>query len=297
MSGAPKAARHRARYTCTVLTAFLVSASFSGRSLLGSAAQSARTRFTHRLPGVAAPALVGVAAAFAAVSGPAAGPAAAQGSAHTKAATAAARQSGATAAQLLSVSAPTARHNRALPARYAVKPGDTLSAIAAHLYKDPDFWPVLYWANRGQIRYANEIAVGQVLVVPAKPAKAPAPPSALGPAAPPAQAGSTPQAGSTQGTNGQATSAQAAPTQSAGTSSGGDGSFQQCVIARESGGDSQVMNSSGHYGLYQFSSSAWSEYGGNPADFGNASVAEQNQVFDNAIAAGGQSAWSAYDGC
>ena len=47
------------------------------------------------------------------------------------------------------------------------------------------------------------------------------------------------------------------------------------------------MNSSGHYGLYQFSSSTWSAYGGNPADFGNASVAEQNQVFNNAIAAGG----------
>ena len=30
---------------------------------------------------------------------------------------------------------------------------------------------------------------------------------------------------------------------------------------------------------------------------GNASVAEQNQVFANALAAGGQSNWSAYDGC
>ena len=69
------------------------------------------------------------------------------------------------------------------------------------------------------------------------------------------------------------------------------------MIASESGGNSQVMNSSGHYGLYQFSSSTWAEYGGNPADFGDASVAEQNQVFDNAIAAGGQSNWSAYDGC
>jgi hypothetical protein len=57
------------------------------------------------------------------------------------------------------------------------------------------------------------------------------------------------------------------------------------------------MNSSGHYGLYQFSSSTWAEYGGNPADFGDASASEQNQVFDNAIAAGGQSNWSAYDGC
>ena len=69
------------------------------------------------------------------------------------------------------------------------------------------------------------------------------------------------------------------------------------MVARESGGNSQVMNSSGHYGLYQFSASTWAEYGGNPASFGNASVAEQNQVFANALAAGGQSNWSAYDGC
>ena len=57
------------------------------------------------------------------------------------------------------------------------------------------------------------------------------------------------------------------------------------------------MNSSGHYGLYQFSSGTWAAYGGNPACFGNASVAEQNQVFNNAIAAGGQSNWAPYDGC
>jgi Transglycosylase-like domain len=83
---------------------------------------------------------------------------------------------------------------------------------------------------------------------------------------------------------------------SAATYSGG-GSFQSCVIARESGGNAQVMNSSGHYGLYQFSYATWVAYGGSPASFGHASVAEQNQVFNNAIAAGGQSNWSAYDGC
>lgn len=85
------------------------------------------------------------------------------------------------------------------------------------------------------------------------------------------------------------------PSQS-GAYSGG-GSFQACVIAAESGGNSQVMNPSGHYGLYQFSASTWAEYGGNPADFGDASVAEQNQVFDNAIAAGGESNWAPYDHC
>jgi hypothetical protein len=75
------------------------------------------------------------------------------------------------------------------------------------------------------------------------------------------------------------------------------GSFGACVIARESGGQSQVMNSSGHYGLYQFSASTWAEYGGSSADFGHASAAEQNQVFATALASGGQSNWSAYDGC
>ena len=63
------------------------------------------------------------------------------------------------------------------------------------------------------------------------------------------------------------------------------------------GGQAQVMNASGHYGLYQFSASTWAAYGGSPADFGHASVSEQNQVFGNAIASGGQSNWSAYDGC
>jgi hypothetical protein len=59
--------------------------------------------------------------------------------------------------------------------------------------------------------------------------------------------------------------------QAAGSDSGGAGSsFQQCVISRESGGNAQVMNSSGHYGLYQFSASTWAAARGNPADFGHA---------------------------
>ena len=79
---------------------------------------------------------------------------------------------------------------------------------------------------------------------------------------------------------------------------GSYGGFQSCVIARESGGNSQVMNSSQHYGLYQFSYSTWVAYGGNPGDFGHASVSEQNQVFGNAMATpGGASNWSPYDGC
>jgi LysM repeat protein len=196
---------------------------------------------------------------------------------------------------LLSAVRPAA-HKAAHPASYTVKSGDTLSAIAKRVYKSPDYWPVLYWANHHVIRYANEIEVGQVLKVPAKPAKVPAPPSALGPAPAPAPAPVSSAAAPASAAPAQAAPAQAEPAQATGTYSGGSG-FQACVIAAESGGNSQVMNSSGHYGLYQFSSSTWSSYGGNPADFGNASVSEQNQVFNNAVAAGGASNWAPYDGC
>jgi LysM repeat protein len=280
MSGAPKAARIPCPMAHPMQAAFLVSATPSGRSPLGSPAKHARPRFARRLPVVAAPALFGVAAAFALANAPAATAAQAPAQ-HTavKAATAAVR--------LDSVVSPAAK--KAAPAKYTVKSGDSLSAIAQRIYRNPAYWPVLYWANHSKIRYANVIQVGQELTVPAKPAKIPGAPSVLGPSAPaPVPAAVT--------TPAPVTDAASVPVQSAGTYSG-SGAFQSCVIARESGGNSQVMNSSGHYGLYQFSSSTWAAYGGNPADFGNASVAEQNQVFNNAIAAGGQSNWSAYDGC
>lgn len=77
----------------------------------------------------------------------------------------------------------------------------------------------------------------------------------------------------------------------------GSSSMQQCIISRESGGNPNAMNASGHYGLYQFSYSTWVGSGGNGADFGHASVAEQNQVFARAVAARGYSDWTPYDGC
>ena len=181
--------------------------------------------------------------------------------------------------------------NPSRPARYTVRSGDSLSAIAGKVYHKQNAWTVLYWANRGTIHWANMISEGQVLKVPALPAKIPAAPSQLGPAPAPAPApAAAPAAASTS------TSAPARATVS-GSYSGASGSYQACVIARESGGNSQVMNSSGHYGLYQFSSSTWAAYGGSSSDFGHASVAEQNRVFNNAMAQGGQSNWSPYDGC
>ena len=238
--------------------AFLVSACYSGRSPLGSPAKHARPRFARRLPVAAAPALFGVAAAFALANAPAAS--AAQAPAHAAASPTAASHSGAAVTRLDSVIRPAAKKTAAAPAKYTVKSGDTLSDIAKRVYHNPAYWPVLYWANHSQIKYANIIEVGQKLTVPAKPAKVPAAPSVLGPAAPvPVSTTSAPV------TYGESAPVYSAPTQAASTYTG-SGSFQSCVIAAESGGNSQVMNSSGHYGLYQFSSSTWAAYGGNPAE-------------------------------
>lgn len=189
--------------------------------------------------------------------------------------------------------APKGKHHRTESTKYIVKSGDTLASIAQHLYASGDYWPVLYWANHASIKYASQIQVGQALSVPSKPAKIPDAPQDLAPAAPTVRTLSSGQ-GSASSSSSSSSSASTAKTS---TYSGSSGSYQACVIARESGGNPQVMNSSGHYGLYQFSASTWAAYGGNPADFGHASVAEQNQVFNNAIAAGGQSNWSPYDGC
>lgn len=200
-------------------------------------------------------------------------------------------------------------HGHATATKYTVQSGDTLSSIAGRFYQNTAYWPAIYWANHGQIRYANDIEAGQVLTIPAKSARIPRVPSSLAPApaanTAPATAtadsadgaAGTTQAPPTQTAPAQTAPAQAAPTSGGGTATAGSSAFQQCVISRESGGNSQAWNAGGYYGLYQFSASTWAEYGGNPADFGNASAAQQNQVFDNAMAAGGQSNWSAYDGC
>jgi LysM repeat protein len=193
-------------------------------------------------------------------------------------------QAGISPAQLFAAVRKTSGTTTSRPARYTVRSGDSLSAIAGKVYHKQNAWPVLFWANRDKVHWANMLGEGQVLKVPALPAKLPAAPSQLGPAPAPAAA--------------PAATSGSAPAQAtaSGTYSGGGG-FASCVIARESGGNSQVMNSSGHYGLYQFSASTWQAYGGSAGDFGHASVSEQNRVFNNAMAQGGQSNWSPYDGC
>jgi cell envelope opacity-associated protein A len=252
--------------------------------------KSSQFHISNRLPYAAAPALLGMAAAIT-LSAQTASPASA--AAITPRVTSAGQSSQITAAELVAAIHPVAarpagKHRAGQARKYTVRTGDTLSAIARKLYRDPDAWPVLYWANRDKIRWADSVEAGQVLTVPVKPARIPAAPSQLAPAPAPAPV----QAAQT----GSEAQTVAAEPQAASTYSG-SGSFQSCVIAAESGGNSQVMNSTGHYGLYQFSASTWAAYGGDPAEFGDATVAEQNQVFDNAMAAGGASNWAPYDGC
>ncbi len=216
-----------------------------------------------------------------------------------------ARPDGLSPAELLSITQRLGKHaaGAAKSVTYTVRSGDSLSAIAGRVYHQQADWPAIYWANHSKIRWADEIEIGQVLKIPAKPAKIPSAPSASGPSASgpsaPAQAGASATYAPVQATVAVAAPSYSNASYSNASYSGGTpgGSFGACVVARESGGNSQVMNASGHYGLYQFSASTWAAYGGSPGSFGSASVAQQNQVFANALAAGGQSNWSAYDGC
>jgi hypothetical protein len=257
---------------------------------LGCRSKSKRSQISRRLTTAAAPALAGVAAVLCFSPQAQASPRATHVTVGQAIATQTPGRMGQSPAELLSASRPAAAGKPGQPAKYTVRPNDSLSVIAGRVYHDQAAWPVIYWANRSQIRWANDITPGQVLQIPAKPARIPSAPGQLGPA-PVVAAAPVASVGTAQ------TAAPAyAPAQAATTYSG-NGGFASCVIARESGGNAQAWNPNGHYGLYQFSASTWAAYGGNPGSFGNASVAQQNQVFNNAMAAGGQSNWSPYDGC
>ena len=113
---------------------------------------------------------------------PAPAHAAAQPAAVTQAATVAdaLSHSGMSPAELFSALRPSAP--AAPAASYTVRSGDSLSKIAGKVYHKQGAWPVLYWANRNKVHWANMLGEGQVLKVPALPAKIPAAPSQLGPA-------------------------------------------------------------------------------------------------------------------
>ncbi len=69
-----------------------------------------------------------------------------------------------------------------------------------------------------------------------------------------------------------------------------------CIRNAEEGG-SYAWGPGNGGGAYQFLLSTWERYGGAASAYGVAGPAYQDQIFDNAIAAGGASNWTAYDGC
>jgi hypothetical protein len=69
-----------------------------------------------------------------------------------------------------------------------------------------------------------------------------------------------------------------------------------CIRNAEEGG-SYAWGPGNGGGAYQFLLSTWEHYGGSASMFGAAGPAYQDQIFDNAIAAGGASNWTNYDGC
>ena len=198
-----------------------------------------------------------------------------------------------------------------------VRSGDTLSSISQREFGNATSWPALWWANRHSVHNPSMIQVGERLQVPNShkvkpwltraaltaipaPAPAPAPTPVAVPAAAPAAPSGTGTSAAPSGTGTSAapsgTGTSAAPVQAT-SYAGASGSFQSCVIQRESGGNASAVNaSSGAGGLYGFLPSTWQSLGfsGLPE---NASVAQQNAAFAKEYAQSGSAAWSAYDGC
>ncbi len=89
------------------------------------------------------------------------------------------------------------------------------------------------------------------------------------------------------------------PPPSSPPSSGGDAAHSAlgiCIRNAEEGG-SYAWGPGNGGGAYQFLLGTWETYGGAASEYGVAGPAYQDQIFDNAIAAGGASNWTAYDGC
>ncbi|MGD0374641.1 MAG: hypothetical protein ABSB01_08700 [Streptosporangiaceae bacterium] len=86
------------------------------------------------------------------------------------------------------------------------------------------------------------------------------------------------------------------PTPSSGGGDAASSSLGICIRNAEEGG-SYAWGPGNGGGAYQFQLGTWENYGGAASEFGVAGPAYQDQIFDNAIAAGGASNWTDYDGC
>jgi hypothetical protein len=171
------------------------------------------------------------------------------------------------------------------PASYTVRPGDSLSAIAAHAYGSAADWPAVWWANRHQVANPNVVAAGQRLRLPASgrvPAWMARAALAATPSTAPAAPVSAPQAGPS------------APVQAAALVSASSGGANWSAIAAcESGGNWSANTGNGFYGGLQFTEQTWLAYGGGQyaSSPNQASASQQIAVAERVMAGQGIGAW------
>jgi LysM repeat protein len=176
---------------------------------------------------------------------------------------------------------PAAAHG---PGSYTVRPGDTLSAIAARAYGSAAGWPAIWWANRRQVPDPDMITAGQRLALPGSDqvppwlARAALAAAAAARPAPAAPAGAAP----------------AAPAQASSPAPASSGGVNWSAIAAcESGGNWAANTGNGFYGGLQFTEQTWlANGGGRYASSANlATPAQQIAVAQRVVAGQGIGAW------
>jgi Transglycosylase-like domain/LysM domain len=179
---------------------------------------------------------------------------------------------------------PAAAHHG--PGSYTIRPGDTLSQLAARAYGSGADWPAIWWANRRQVPDPDLITTGQRLALPSSHqvppwlARAARAATAAAPPVPAAPAG--------------ATTAPAAPGQAPGAAPASSGGVNWPAIAAcESGGNWAASTGNGFYGGLQFTEQTWLGYGGGRyASSANlATPAQQIAVAQRVVAGQGIGAW------
>ena len=179
---------------------------------------------------------------------------------------------------------PTAAHHG--PGSYTVRPGDTLSQIAARAYGRAADWPAVWWANRRPVPDPDKITAGQRLALPSSHQV----PPWLARAALAATAAARPAPAAPAG----ATAAPAAPAQAASPAPASSGGTNWSAIAAcESGGNWAASTGNGFYGGLQFTEQTWlANGGGRYASSANlATPAQQIAVAQNVLASQGIGAW------
>jgi len=169
-----------------------------------------------------------------------------------------------------------------VPGHYTVKPGDTLSEIARHVYGSRADWPALWWTNRHKVANPDAIVAGQRLRLSTwHPRKAWIERAARSASTPPAPAASAQQPSSLP-----------VVTSSYPSYSGG-GVNWDAIAACESGGNWGTSTGNGFSGGLQFSQGTWDAYGGGSyaSTAAGASRSQQIAVAQRVLAGQGIGAW------